>query len=404
MDAIENQINDILDQEVIEERHAIDGKLLIAISLCKIMVLDVFLYGVDTNLYMLIHMLEFYGMNLQGIIVSDKEAEKKVESYGIPLIAYGDFRKKYRDVQNKFVFFASPVRSCGILDFYHWRGKKHVRKVQDRLETRKLSALLSDIQIKYYHVLTDSDWKVFTSNTEHWIDANRIFYYKKNRKEIIEFGRMLEDSRSQQTLCDYLRSYMTNSAFGGAQIQTRYKYWYGDNQEELYRHLDDECWVNCGASVGDTLLSFLSWGFKYEKILAFEGATVAFAGLKETLGLLPDEEMKKKIVLFNQFIDEKGDHMQALKRERCSLLNADIEGNELSLLKSMREIIRRDRPVIAISLYHKKEDIVEIPQYLGSIAHDYVFKLRKYTSWFMNFNRNHELVFYAIPRERNVGC
>ena len=42
----------------------------------------------------------------------------------------------------------------------------------------------------------------------------------------------------------------------------------------------------------------------------------------------------------------------------------DVEGSELSALKGMRETIERCRPVLGIRVYHRKEDLITIPQYL----------------------------------------
>ena len=46
--------------------------------------------------------------------------------------------------------------------------------------------------------------------------------------------------------------------------------------------------------------------------------------------------------------------------ERITLINADIEGFEMDMLKELEKIIKRDRPVLAISVYHKKEDVLTI--------------------------------------------
>ncbi len=49
----------------------------------------------------------------------------------------------------------------------------------------------------------------------------------------------------------------------------------------------------------------------------------------------------------------------------------DIEGAELEALKGAREIIVRDRPKLAISIYHNAEDYVEISAYIKSLVPDY---------------------------------
>lgn len=68
----------------------------------------------------------------------------------------------------------------------------------------------------------------------------------------------------------------------------------------------------------------------------------------------------------------------------------DIEGAELQALKGAENIIRRYRPKLAICIYHKPEDLYEIPQFIKSCHSDYKFYIRHYTDIFS------ELVLYAI--------
>ena len=68
----------------------------------------------------------------------------------------------------------------------------------------------------------------------------------------------------------------------------------------------------------------------------------------------------------------------------------DIEGAELEALKGAEETIKRYRPKLAICVYHKPEDIVEIPKYILNINPDYKLYLRHYS------DNAGETVLYAI--------
>ncbi len=70
------------------------------------------------------------------------------------------------------------------------------------------------------------------------------------------------------------------------------------------------------------------------------------------------------------------------------------------MLIALSDQIIQDRPVLAIAMYHKKEDIIDIGVYLKNLLKDYIFILRAYPSWIGNMNQNHELILYAIPYER----
>ena len=79
--------------------------------------------------------------------------------------------------------------------------------------------------------------------------------------------------------------------------------------------------------------------------------------------------------------------------EHITFIKMDIEGAELKALQGAQRIIRDDRPKMAISIYHKPEDWIEIPDYIMSLTDGYAYYFRHYE------NRLMETVFYAVPKE-----
>lgn len=57
------------------------------------------------------------------------------------------------------------------------------------------------------------------------------------------------------------------------------------------------------------------------------------------------------------------------------LIKLDVEGSEMNVLNGARASIARWRPKMAISLYHRKEHIFEIPEFLLSLHADYKFSI-----------------------------
>ncbi len=82
--------------------------------------------------------------------------------------------------------------------------------------------------------------------------------------------------------------------------------------------------------------------------------------------------------------------------DKIDYIKFDIEGAELEVLKSSEEIILKDRPQMAISIYHQDgQDLIDIPLYLKTFLKDqnYIIRLDHYST------TRCETLLYAIPKE-----
>lgn len=82
--------------------------------------------------------------------------------------------------------------------------------------------------------------------------------------------------------------------------------------------------------------------------------------------------------------------IDSLIDEKVTYLKMDIEGTELKALLGAKETILRSKPKLAICVYHKPEDLIEIPLLLKGLVSDYRFFLRHYS------NNDSETVLYAV--------
>lgn len=74
------------------------------------------------------------------------------------------------------------------------------------------------------------------------------------------------------------------------------------------------------------------------------------------------------------------------------LIKLDVEGAEMRALKGAASVIRRDRCALAVSLYHRTEDLFSLPLYLFGLCPNYRFYLRRVPcvpAW--------DLMLYAVP-------
>ncbi len=78
--------------------------------------------------------------------------------------------------------------------------------------------------------------------------------------------------------------------------------------------------------------------------------------------------------------------------DRVTMIKMDVEGAELESLKGAKETIRRDRPKLAVCIYHKPEDLWEIPLYIHDLVPEYRLYIRHHTFW-----RNETVLYAVLP-------
>lgn len=76
------------------------------------------------------------------------------------------------------------------------------------------------------------------------------------------------------------------------------------------------------------------------------------------------KELIADVIKLDTFIEEN--HL-----EKIDFIKMDIEGSELAALKGAAGAIRMHKPKLAICIYHKYEDIFEIPLFIKSLVPDY---------------------------------
>lgn len=181
---------------------------------------------------------------------------------------------------------------------------------------------------------------------------------------------------------------------------------------DVFTPLEDEVFVDAGSYNGDTIREFLKWnGGKYRKIYAFEPNVDLYNEVKKyvddekvintTLLQMATWSKMEELSFINDASASRVERIGATKvkgididsvvgDEKVTYIKMDVEGSELHALMGAKRIICRDKPRLAISVYHKVEDIFELADYILSLNSEYKFLLRQYNTNFW------ETVLYAF--------
>ena len=191
---------------------------------------------------------------------------------------------------------------------------------------------------------------------------------------------------------------------------------YFDN--ELIEYNENEIFLDVGAYTGDTLRVFNEiypkWAFYIgleadKKIYARLHATINELQIQDNVKLINAAAWDEKTKLL--FTDnpgastvsdgDMGETVDAiivddiLDSSDVSFIKMDIEGAEWNALNGMRKIIKRNKPILAICVYHKRDDFYKLTDLIDEIypnVYHFYFRQYRYTPT--------ETVCYAIPDRR----
>jgi len=177
---------------------------------------------------------------------------------------------------------------------------------------------------------------------------------------------------------------------------------WGKQYFDVFPAKENEVFVDGGGYNGDTIFDFLVWTKgRYSKIHVFEPIGKMCKLISERIaeeGI--DGVAVHKNALWNKreklyFIEgDAGSYQDArgklnvegisidevIKEDVVSYIKMDVEGCELRALKGASNTIKRNRPRLAICIYHKPEDIIDIPTFILDLVPEYKFYIRHYCS------------------------
>ena len=241
-------------------------------------------------------------------------------------------------------------------------------------------------------------------------ELNHIFTTPEISR-IVTLYNLLSDEKSKEVYKAALKFKLTEDYSYLIDIKDDLKKQYFD---KVVKFSDEEVFVDCGGYTGDTIEAFIkAVNGKFKQIYSFEPDGKNYKILTEYINTL---EQKDKIKAIDAGVYYKssafylqGKEMaiactnQATDRkvEVCAIddivkipptyIKMDIETFETYALLGAMESIIKHKPKLAISIYHKFDDLWNIPLLLKQWAPEYQLYIRHYECY------QAETVVYAIP-------
>lgn len=168
----------------------------------------------------------------------------------------------------------------------------------------------------------------------------------------------------------------------------------GEIYQTILRPGPDEIYVDAGAYDGDTAREFLRYAGGWRRMYAIEPDGRNFrklaaqaAGWKNAvcvraaLGGATTEPQKRSTgrgsLAGGTAAERPASIDDVLVGSEATVIKYDVEGEELAALEGSMDTIRRHRPKLVVSAYHRREDLFAIPLAVRALRGDYRVYLRR---------------------------
>lgn len=190
---------------------------------------------------------------------------------------------------------------------------------------------------------------------------------------------------------------------------------------ELIKFSEDDSFLDCGATSGEMLQDLVKKrGENFERFHAVEADNISYPKLEAYREGLP-ASLREKLKLYKcavgamrstvrfahsgltgSRISDEGLPVECypiddlFADQPLTFIKMDIEGAEFDALKGASKVIQRDRPILAICVYHTQNDIWRIPLFIHGMLAEHKLYLRAYEG------DGYQTVMYAVPADRVV--
>jgi len=323
--------------------------------------------------------LKTMNIPMEIIFCDNNPAKRGTSVEGVPIISFNELKTNYRK---------SYIIICSF-DFYE-----------------EISLQLKDNNLKC--ILDPRIHSVILESQDTFDLYNYVSLIKNSEKQFQAAYNLLADHLSKQIFCDRINYCITSSSKYLTPLRSKSPQYFAP---DLIKLTGEEIFIDGGAFTGDTIAEFLKQTKgDFNKIYAFEPEESKHNDFKELTARYEHIELlpyglwsKKEVLRFHAHNDgtssvgKDGDIEipvisidELLDGRPVTFIKMDIEGVELEALKGAEMSIRKYKPKLAICVYHKPLDIVEIPMYIKKLVPEYKFYFRHYS------NNISETVCYAV--------
>lgn len=323
-----------------------------------------------------------------------------------------ELRKKLIDEKSRIIFDAriNYKNDKSLMSFYHLLKKNMetyiFREVDEYINKSRLVKIYiwgnNDFSLYSYQVLKDAGYSV----------AGLIS--NDSECQLGEFNFVAIDEIKQQLddiiiiLFDRDIPFVPHEVLKNGNILNLYSHVVGRTGNQYFDYFsadENEVFLDAGALDGATSKNFISWcDGNYGAVYAFEANPLMTKNCKEQLEQIvaPNKLFFYECALWNQedivCFDNSGSKWDAhvcekdgifikansidnlLEDKKVTFIKFDIEGSEMRAIQGAYNCILRNRPRMAISVYHNDSDLEDIMNFLIKLNLDYNFALRHYHS------------------------
>jgi FkbM family methyltransferase len=232
-------------------------------------------------------------------------------------------------------------------------------------------------------------------------------------KEVTEACRLFrDDPESQRNYVRQIRLRLLADFSAPGELAAEPQYFPSD----IFRPRPNETFVDCGAYDGDSITAFLDWsGGRFRRVIALEADPQNFAKLEPVASAHADRIQTVRAAVADRTgtlafracgqgsasVASDGEHEvacitldEALEGQPVTFIKMDIEGSEEAALRGGVSAIQRDRPILAICVYHRIHDLWMLPLLAATMVPEYKLALRSYCLDGL------DTVCYAVPPDR----